>query len=168
MRFQNDSPPLFLAFLLGDQFFAKAPVTKIRVSAPAPYKNPKPYRHGLGTEFLSQCLCVRTPSATTRDRNLQFQGAVSTEFFEFSPADFCSCFSGRALGDRTKVTEKAQNADFRRKPQIFADSPLLLEIQACGGRRKPQKTGHFRRKPKTAGNRRLGSVTSGPSPLARP
>ena len=59
------------------------------------------------------------------------------------------------------MTERAQNADFRRKPQIFADSPLLLEIQAfsIGGRRKPQKT---------AGNRRLGSVTFGPSPLAQP
>ena len=48
-----------------------------------------------------------------------------------------------------------QNADFRRKPQIFADSPLLLEIPAYGGRRKPQETTDFRRKPKIfAGNRR--------------
>ena len=49
-------------------------------------------------------------------------------------------------------------------------SPFLpLEIRACGGRRKPQKTADFRRKPqtsaenrrlsqKTAGNRRSGSV----------
>ena len=70
------------------------------------------------------------------------------------------------------MTERAQNADFRRKPQIFADSPLLLEIQAFGGRRKPQKTADFRRKPQIfaepAGNRRLGSVTLGASPLARP
>ena len=53
------------------------------------------------------------------------------------------------------MTERAQNADSRRKPQIFADSPLLLEIPAFGGRRKPQI---IRRKPKifalkTAGNR---------------
>ena len=71
------------------------------------------------------------------------------------------------------MTEKAQNADFRRKPQIFADSPLLLEIPAFGGRRKPQKTADVRRKPqifagKPQGNRRLGSVTLGASPLARP
>ena len=67
------------------------------------------------------------------------------------------------------MTERAENADFRRKPQILADSPLLLEIQAFGGRRKPQKTADFRRKPKIfAGNRRLGSVTSGASPLAHP
>ena len=73
------------------------------------------------------------------------------------------------------MTENAQNADFRRKPQIFADSPLLLEIQAFGGRRKPQKTVDFHRKPKilkisqnTAGNRRLASVTLGVSPLAQP
>ena len=70
------------------------------------------------------------------------------------------------------MTEKAQNADFRRKPQIFADSLLLLEIQAFGGRKKPQKTADFRRNrrfsQKTAGNRRLGSVTLGASPLARP
>ena len=45
------------------------------------------------------------------------------------------------------MTERAQNAAFRRKPQIFADSPLLLEIQAFGGRRKPQETADFRRKP---------------------
>ena len=67
------------------------------------------------------------------------------------------------------MTERAQNADFRRKPQIFADSPLLLEIQAFGGRRKPQIFAENRRfSKKTAGNRRLGSVTLGASPLARP
>ena len=80
--------------------------------------------------------------------------------------------SGRAYGDGPKVTERAQNADFRRKPQIFADSTLLLEIPAFGGRRKPQKTADFRRTPKifekTTGNCRLASVTLGPSPLARP
>ena len=48
------------------------------------------------------------------------------------------------------MTERAQNADFRRKPQIFANSPLHLEIQALnfGGCRKPQKTADFHRKPK--------------------
>ena len=56
------------------------------------------------------------------------------------------------------MTEKAQTADFRRKPQIFADSPLLLEIQAFGGRRKPQKTADFRRKPQI-GLRHLRCVT---------
>ena len=52
------------------------------------------------------------------------------------------------------------------KTQIFAENrrfsqihPLILEIQAFGGRRKPQIF---------AGNRRLGSVTLGASPLARP
>ena len=70
-------------------------------------------------------------------------------------------------GDGTKVTERAQNADFRRKPQIFADSPLLLEIQAFGGRRKPQiVAGNRRFSQKTAGNRRLGSVTLGVSPFS--
>ena len=64
------------------------------------------------------------------------------------------------------MTESTQNADFRRRPQVFADSPLLLEIPAFGGRREPQKTEDFARK--TAGNRRLGSVTLGPSPLAQP
>ena len=48
---------------------------------------------------------------------------------------------GGSLGESTrarlktrnyKVTERAQNADFRRKPQIFAGSPLLLEILAFG------------------------------------
>ena len=41
------------------------------------------------------------------------------------------------------MTERGQNADFRRKPLTFADSPLLLELQAFPGSRKPQKTGHF-------------------------
>ena len=41
-----------------------------------------------------------------------------------------------------------ERTHFRRKPQIFADSSLLLEIPAFGGRRKPQKTADFRRKPK--------------------
>ena len=63
-----------------------------------------------------------------------------------SGSQFQTIFSARACGDGTKVTERAQNADFRRKPQIFADSPLLLEIQAFGGRMKPQKTADFRRK----------------------
>ena len=44
---------------------------------------------------------------------------------------------------RQQERERAQNADFHSKPQIFSDSPLLLEIQAFGGRRKPQKTADF-------------------------
>ena len=68
--------------------------------------------------------------------------------------------------------QRAQNADFRRKPQIFADSPLLLEIQAFGEhrkRRKPQIRAEKQRcSQKTAGNRRLGSVTLGLSLEARP
>ena len=56
------------------------------------------------------------------------------------------------------MTEKAQNAEFRRKPQIFADSPLLLEIVAFGGCRKPQIFAENRRKPQI-GLRHLRSVT---------
>ena len=57
------------------------------------------------------------------------------------------------------MTERAQNADFRRKPQIFADSPLLLEIPAFGGRRKPLKTAGFCRKPQIfAENRRKPQI----------
>ena len=57
------------------------------------------------------------------------------------------------------MTEKPQNADFRRKPQIFADWRLLLEIPAFGGRRKPQKTADFRRKPQIfAENRRKPQI----------
>ena len=66
--------------------------------------------------------------------------------------------SGRASGDGTEVTERAQNADFRRKPQVFADSPLLLEIQAFGGRRKPQIFAENCRKLQI-GLRHLRSVT---------
>ena len=82
------------------------------------------------------------------------------------------CFQGHLVraslrwqGDR----EGPKRRFSRRQPQIFADSPLLLETRAFGGRRKPQKTTDFRRKPKIfAENRRLGSVTLGASPLARP
>ena len=77
--------------------------------------------------------------------------------------------SGRAQGDGTKVTERAQSADFCRKPLIFADSPLLLKIPAFGGRRKPAD---FRWKPQIfAENRRKPQILLGhlgPSPLARP
>ena len=52
------------------------------------------------------------------------------------------------------MTERAQKADFRRKPQIFTDSPLPLEFPAFGGcrifaenRRFSQETEDFRRKP---------------------
>ena len=56
------------------------------------------------------------------------------------------------------MTEKAQKADFRRKPQIFADSPLLQEISACGRARR-QKTADFCRKPKIfAENRRKPQI----------
>ena len=52
------------------------------------------------------------------------------------------------LRDGPKMTDQVQNADFRRKPRIFADSPppILLETQTSGGRRKPQKTADVRRK----------------------
>ena len=57
------------------------------------------------------------------------------------------------------MTESTKNADFRRKPQIFADSPLLLEIPAFGGRRFSQKTADFRRKPQIfAENRRKPQI----------
>ena len=46
----------------------------------------------------------------------------------------------------TKVTDRTPDAIFRRRPQIFADSPLLLEIEAFEGCRKPQKAADFRRK----------------------
>ena len=70
---------------------------------------------------------------------------------------------------------KVTDLRWQREPktQIFTEnSPLLLEIPAFGGRRKPQQTADFRRKPKifaeNCRNRSLGSVTLGPSPLARP
>ena len=63
---------------------------------------------------------------------------------------------GRAYGDGTKVTERAQNADFRRKPQFFADSPLLLKFK---WRRKLQIFAENRRfLQKTPGNYRKNSL----------
>ena len=54
------------------------------------------------------------------------------------------------------MTDQAQNTEFCRKPQIFAESPLFLEVQALGGCRKPRTTADFCRKPK-----RLGSSSQG-------
>ena len=65
------------------------------------------------------------------------------------------------------MTEKAQNADFRRKPLNFADSPLLLEIEAFGGRRKPQKTEDFRRKPEDFRRKPQETADWAPSPYVR-
>ena len=48
-------------------------------------------------------------------------------------------------GDRPKVTDRAQSADFRRNPQIFADSPLLLTENSSMWR--AQETAEYRRKP---------------------
>ena len=56
------------------------------------------------------------------------------------------------------MKERAQNADFHRKPRIFADSTLLLEVHAIGGRRKLQIfTENFRRKLQETSD--WGSVT---------
>ena len=71
------------------------------------------------------------------------------------------------------MTERTQNADFRRKPQIFSQirpfSWKFQHLEGAGNRRKPQIfAGNRRFSQKTAGNRRLGSVTLGLSPLARP
>ena len=56
---------------------------------------------------------------------------------------------GALKGTELRVTERAQNADFRRKPQIFADSPFSWKFQHLEGaenRRFSQKTEDFRRK----------------------
>ena len=61
-------------------------------------------------------------------------------------------------------------AENRRFSQIRPFSWKFQHLEAAGDRRKPQIfTGNRKRfSQKTAGNRRLGSVTLGPSPLARP
>ena len=68
----------------------------------------------------------------------------------------------RARLKGTEVTERAQNADFRRKPQIFADSPLLLGTwraqETVENRRKPKIFAENRRKPQI-GLRHLRCVT---------
>ena len=68
-------------------------------------------------------------------------------------------------GDGTEVTERerAQNADFRRKPQIFADHPFswnFNHLEGAGKRRISQKTEDVRnrRKPQI-GLRHLRCVT---------
>ena len=70
----------------------------------------------------------------------------------------------RCFGDGTKVTETAQNVDFRRKLQIFADSPFswkLRHLEGAGNadlRRKPTIFTENPRKPQI-GLRHLRCVT---------
>ena len=60
-------------------------------------------------------------------------------------------------------------AENRRFSQIHPFSWKFQHLEGAGNRRKPQIFAENRRfSQKTAGNRRLGSVTLGPSPLARP
>ena len=105
------------------------------------------------------------------------QGSVQLANSAMQPAapavNASDAFIGKARQGALKVvTERVQNADFHRKPQIFADSPLLLETQdleSAGNRREPQSFAEDQRlSKKTTGSCRLGSVTLGPSPLARP
>ena len=66
---------------------------------------------------------------------------------------------GRFQKNGCDARERAQNTDFRRQPQILGDSPLPMEIQAFGGRRQPQRTAAFCRKPKIfAENRRKPQI----------
>ena len=60
-------------------------------------------------------------------------------------------------------------AENRRFSQIHPFSWKFQHLEGAGNCRKPQIFAENRRfSQKTAGNRRLGSVTLGPSPLARP
>ena len=60
-------------------------------------------------------------------------------------------------------------AENRRFSQIHVFSWKFQHLEGAGNRRKPQIFAENRRfLQKTAGNRRLGSVTLGASPLARP
>ena len=75
------------------------------------------------------------------------------------------------MTDLIKVTEREspKRRFWQKTTEILADSPLLLEILAFGGRRetrrKPQSFAENRRfSKKTKDLRRLSSVTSGPSP----
>ena len=60
-------------------------------------------------------------------------------------------------GDREREREREPKTQKNRR--IFADSLLLLEIQAFGGRRKPRKPQNFRRESKIlAGNRKKPQI----------
>ena len=59
-----------------------------------------------------------------------------------------------------------KTADFRRFTPSPGNSSICRAQETAENRRFSQETADFRRRP--AGNRRLGSVTLGPSPLARP
>ena len=48
-------------------------------------------------------------------------------------------FRGNEMRDR-------QRRRTEPKTQVYQKTPLLMELQACGGRRKPYKTADFRRK----------------------
>ena len=71
------------------------------------------------------------------------------------------------LQEPWKMCKACPNLFFLWGPSApFSKRPVCGDpIQAFGGHRKLQKTADFRFSQKTAGNRRLGSVTLGPSPL---
>ena len=86
-------------------------------------------------------------------------------------ADLLHSIRACASGDGTKVTERIQNADFRAENRRFSqihpwnpgNSSIWRAQETAENRRFSQETEDFR-----AENRRLGSVTLGASPLARP
>ena len=90
-------------------------------------------------------------------------------------------FTARCWGAKLQGELKVKELRWQREPktQIFAENRRFSQIrpfsskfkhlEGAGNRRKPQIFAENRRfSQKTAGNRRLGSVTLGASPLARP
>ena len=76
---------------------------------------------------------------------------------------------GALKGLGTKVTENPQNTDFAENRRFSQIQWKYKHLEGAGNRRKPQIFAENSRfSQKTAGNRSLGSVTLGPSPLARP
>ena len=70
--------------------------------------------HIIAVRLLKVSMSHRTRLTTTRDRNLQFWGAVSTGFFEFSPVDFCHFSPGLLCNLVRKAPQNMEN--FARFP----------------------------------------------------
>ena len=73
--------------------------------------------------FQTVSTFFRTHSTTTRDRNLQFRGAVSIGFLEFSPVDFfpfLQVFCLTQQGNRPKMCRKLPGFRAEKKRRILS------------------------------------------------
>ena len=150
-------------------------VRKGSVSFPDPWdlsKRARTFQH----PFLVCALLVQQSQVETGNSHSRRKWKAGKPMSKWSLTK--SSWRGKAGGQGAlKVTElrwqrapKTQTfAENRRFSQIHPFSWKFQHLEGAGNRRKPQIfAGNRRFSQKTGGNRRLGSVILGASPLARP